>query len=75
MEQLTVETISRHMKEKKIIRRIQHGITKGKSHLTNLISFYNEIPSLIDEGRAVDIVFLDFRTFDTVPYKIFIEKL
>jgi len=32
--------------------------------------------SLIDEGRAVDIAYLDFsKTFDTVLHKILIEKL
>jgi len=31
---------------------------------------------LVDEGRAVDIVYLDFRTaFDTITQQILIEKL
>ena len=29
--------------------------------MTNLVSFYNKMPNLMDEGRAVDILFLDFR--------------
>lgn len=31
MEQLILETISRHMTDRKIIRSSQHGLTKGKS--------------------------------------------
>jgi len=40
MEQLFLETISRHTKDKKIIRSSQHGcFTRGKSCLINLINF------------------------------------
>ncbi|KAK4832124.1 hypothetical protein QYF61_020801 [Mycteria americana] len=73
VEQLT---ISRHMKDKKIIKSIQRGFTKGKSCLTNLTTFYNEMTGLVDEGRALGIACLDFRkAFDTVAHKILIEKL
>jgi len=43
MEQLILETISRHINKKKIISSSQHRFTKGKSRLTNLINIYNEI--------------------------------
>ncbi|GAB0179021.1 mitochondrial enolase superfamily member 1 [Grus japonensis] len=71
-----LENISRHLKDKKIIRSSQYGFTKGKSYLTNLITFYGEMAGLVDEGRAVYIVYLDFsKAFDTVSHKIHIEKL
>ncbi|KAJ7412657.1 rna-directed dna polymerase from mobile element jockey-like [Pitangus sulphuratus] len=66
-----VETISRHMKDKEIIRISQHGFTKGKSCLTNLMNFSDEMTGLVDEGRAVDIDYLDWsKAFDTVLHKI-----
>ena len=48
---------------------------KGRS-LTNLISFYDKVTRLADEGKAVDIVYPDFsKAFDIVSYSILLEKL
>lgn len=36
--------------------------------MTHLINFYDEMTGLVDEGRAMDIVYLDFRkALDTFP--------
>ena len=44
--------------------------------MTSLINFYDEMTGLADEGRAVDIVYLDFsKAFDTVSHKILIDRL
>jgi len=44
--------------------------------LTNLVTSYDEMTGLVGEGRAVDIVCLDFsKTFDTTSHKILVEKL
>ncbi|KAK4818018.1 hypothetical protein QYF61_004131 [Mycteria americana] len=42
-----------------LLRNDQQGFTKGKSCLTNLIAFYKEVNSFVDEGRAVDVVYLN----------------
>jgi len=64
------------VKEKKVIRSSQHGFTKGKSCLTNLIAFYDDMTGWVDEGRAVDAVYLNFsKAFDTVSHNILLWKL
>jgi len=71
MEQLILEVIIKQVEEKKVIRSSQHGFTKGKSCLTNLIAFYDGMTSWVDEGRAVDVVYLSFsKAFDTVSHHI-----
>ena len=67
MEQLIQSTITQHMWDNQMIRPSQHGFMKGRSCLTNLISFYDRVTRLLDEGKAVDVVYLDFsKAFDTV---------
>lgn len=76
MEQLNPETIPRRKKEKKIVRSSQNGFAKGKSCLANMISFCRAITCSVDEERAVDTAFLDFKkVFDTVSHKILRGKL
>ncbi|CAM5124509.1 unnamed protein product [Natator depressus] len=76
MEQVLKESILKHLEERKVIRNSQRGFTKGKSCLTNLIAFYDEITGSVDEGKAVDVMFLDFsKVFDTVSHSILTSKL
>jgi len=58
------------------IRSSQHGFMKGRSCLTSLISFCDRMTSLVDEGKAVDVVYLGFsKAFYTVSHSILLEKL
>jgi len=76
MEQLILDVIIKEEEEKKVIRSSQHGFTKEKSCLTNLTAFYDGMTGGVDEGRAVDVVYLDLsKAFDKVSHNILISKL
>ncbi|GAB0195814.1 hypothetical protein GRJ2_002046700 [Grus japonensis] len=74
----------RHVQDNQVIRPSQHGFMKGTSCLTNLTSFYDKVTcivdaekavAVVDEGKAVDVVHLDFsKTLDTVYHSILLEK-
>ncbi|CAM5146722.1 unnamed protein product [Natator depressus] len=76
MEQGLKDSILKHLEDRKLIRNSQHGFSKSKSCLTNLIAFYDEVTGSVDMGKAVKMIYLDFRkAFDTVSHSILANKL
>ena len=56
LESIIKDFITRHLEGNGIIRQSQHGFTKGKSCLMNLLELFEDVTSRVDQGDAVDVV-------------------
>ena len=75
MESLLRDGIVEHLERHSLLRRSQHGFMAGKSTLTNLLEYLEDLTRLIDQGHSVDIVYLDFaKAFDKVPHRRLLRK-
>uniref|UniRef100_A0A8C2TP87 Reverse transcriptase domain-containing protein n=1 Tax=Coturnix japonica TaxID=93934 RepID=A0A8C2TP87_COTJA len=76
MEWIILREITQQVWNDQEIRPSQHGFVKSRPCLTNLISFYDPVTRLMEEGKAVDVLYLDFsKAFDTVSHAILLQKL
>ena len=58
------------------INPTQFGFLKGKSTIQQMLTFTNDIMSIITSKGQVDTIYLDFRkAFDTVPHPELLSKL
>ena len=75
MESLIRDKIVLHLSTNHLIRSSQHGFMPGRSTTTNLLAYLETLTKLMDEGHAVDVLYLDFaKAFDKVPHQRLLAK-
>ena len=45
---------------KPLIHPLQHGFVNGKSCTTQLLDVYENVDKCLDEGKQINMIFLDF---------------
>ncbi|KAJ7403742.1 rna-directed dna polymerase from mobile element jockey-like [Pitangus sulphuratus] len=75
-EKIILRGIEKHLNDNAVIGHSQHCFMRGKSCLSNLISFYDKVTHLVDQVKPVDVICLDFsKAFNTVSYRILLDKM
>ena len=65
-----------HMTQNNLFSKSQHGFISGKSCITQLLEFVEDVSRAIDDGEDVDVIYLDFKkAFDKVPHERLLRKL
>jgi hypothetical protein len=74
LESILRDVLMEHLERNKQIN--QHGFVPKKSCGTNLLEFLEKVTREVDEGKPVDVIFLDFaKAFDKVPKERLLQKL
>ena len=75
MESILRDAIVEHLERHQLLRNSHHGFMAGKSTLSNLLEYLEELTKLVDNGHSVDIVYIEFaKAFDKVPHVRLLRK-
>jgi hypothetical protein len=76
LEALIKEAMVEHLEMQNLIKDSQYGFMKGRSCVSNLLVFLEEVTAEVDRGNPVDIIYLDFqKAFNKVPHRRLMEKV
>eukprot|EP00061_Rhincodon_typus_P002486 g17699.t1 len=76
LEKILRAKIYKHLEANRLISDKQYGFVLGWPCLTYLIEFFEEVTKMIAEGKAVDVVYMDFsKAFDKVPHGRLVQKV
>jgi hypothetical protein len=76
LERIIRNKLGEYLIKHNLLSPAQHGFTKGRSCLSNLLLALDEITDKLDRGEKVVIGYLDFaKAFDSVNHRLLIYKL
>jgi hypothetical protein len=57
LESIIQDSVVNHLDKNKLIYKTQHGFVKGRSCLTNLFEFLEDVTEYVDQGSPVDVIY------------------
>ena len=75
-EKVIRNSLVQYLESHGMMNNQQHGFRKGRSCISQLLAHYDNIIKLLEEGKDVDTIYLDFsKAFDKVDFAIVLRKL
>eukprot|EP00061_Rhincodon_typus_P006513 g27225.t1 len=76
LEKILKEKTNLLLEKQGLISSRQHSFVSGRSGLMSLIEAIKGMTRCVDEGRAVDVIYMDFsKAFDNVPHGKLTKKV
>ena len=76
MEKLIRDKLVDHMTSNNLFSNTKHGFISGRSCITQLLEYIEDLTEAIDNGEGVDVIYLDFcKAFNKVPNRRLVYKL
>ena len=76
MEKFITDKLVDHMTSSNLFSNTQHGFISGRSCITQLLEYIQDLTEAIENGEDVDMIYLDFsKAFEKVPHRRLVYKL
>ena len=76
LESIIKDAIMEYSEQHTLLEVSQNGFLPGRSCLTNLLAYLENVIKHVDSGLPVDTLYLDFaKAFDKVPHRRLLMKL
>ena len=76
LERIIRKQVCTYLISNKLLAPAQHGFVQRRSCLTNLLAFLDEVTNRLDNGRTVEVCYLDFqKAFDSVSHRLLDRKM